>query len=302
MSGYQHTLLGLISHTAIHAGSGESDHIIDQPIQREAHTDWPCIYGSSMKGAFRSKARNTEGISSTVERLFGKDPDQHGAHDQAGELMISDARLLLLPVRSLNTHYRWVTCPAILGRLKRDLQRLGDKVANKLDADIPVDNESAVVASELSEALYLEEYRLTIPESSQVTSEKLTAWVKIISKLVTERDQDITNLLTIVSDDTFRHLCRAATPVSTHVRLKTDTKTNDGGALWTMESLPPDTLMYVMLSAATSRSQGDKERSETEFQQTVTQLFKDPYVQVGGNETTGMGWLQVKTWQEQSDE
>ena len=39
--------------TPLHAGSGNDLGVIDLPIQRERHTEYPKIEGSSLKGALR---------------------------------------------------------------------------------------------------------------------------------------------------------------------------------------------------------------------------------------------------------
>ena len=46
----QQELLGLIAETQIHAGTGRATGVIDLPIMREAHTGWPCVFGSAVKG------------------------------------------------------------------------------------------------------------------------------------------------------------------------------------------------------------------------------------------------------------
>ncbi|MEW5822118.1 MAG: RAMP superfamily CRISPR-associated protein, partial [Cyanobacteriota bacterium] len=43
----------MIVQTPLHAGSGQDLGIVDQPIQRERHTSFPKIEGSSLKGAIR---------------------------------------------------------------------------------------------------------------------------------------------------------------------------------------------------------------------------------------------------------
>lgn len=130
-------ILGLLAETSIHAGAGQSVGAIDLPIQREAHTDWPCVFGSAVKGALRTLAEDTFCVEAAdpqtakskricreeLYAVFG--PETGNASDHAGSLMVSDARLALLPVRSLTTHFKWVTCPAVLGRLARDAKRLG---------------------------------------------------------------------------------------------------------------------------------------------------------------------------------
>lgn len=127
-------LLGLHAHTWIHAGSGEKDGVVDLPIQRESHTGWPVIFGSSLKGAMRSQvSRNNGAIAEqSVLTLFGPDSLHAGATSEkihAGALLVSDARLLWLPVRSLTSHTRYVTCPALLRRLLADLKRAGTSLA-----------------------------------------------------------------------------------------------------------------------------------------------------------------------------
>src|ERR1035438_9476911 len=107
-------ILGLHAETSIHAGAGSALDVIDLPIQREAHNNWPCIYGSSVKGALRAAA--TTAKIPQVELVFG--PANTSSDGFAGALLVGDARLLLLPVRSLTSHFKWITCPAVLQRLK----------------------------------------------------------------------------------------------------------------------------------------------------------------------------------------
>ena len=47
-------IIGLVAQTDIHAGASNSGSLVDLPIQREGHTDWPVIAGSGVKGALRS--------------------------------------------------------------------------------------------------------------------------------------------------------------------------------------------------------------------------------------------------------
>ncbi|TMQ07372.1 MAG: type III-B CRISPR module RAMP protein Cmr4, partial [Deltaproteobacteria bacterium] len=113
-------MIGFLAESSIHCGAGRSAGIIDLPVAREAATDYPFIAGSGVKGALRDRAQRL-GRGDT-EALFGK-------HDHAGKLLISDARLLLLPVRSLAGAYRWVTSPLLLERYRRDCARCGLPVA-----------------------------------------------------------------------------------------------------------------------------------------------------------------------------
>ena len=95
-------ILGLLAETPIHPGAGRGMGVVDLPVAREASTDYPVIVGSSLKGALRDKAETA--AMDDIDALFGK-------RDRAGEMIVSDGRLLLLPVRSLTASFRWATCP-----------------------------------------------------------------------------------------------------------------------------------------------------------------------------------------------
>jgi CRISPR-associated protein Cmr4 len=107
---------------------------VDLPVAREAATDYPVVPGSSLKGALLGFARqqSSNGQERMTEqvrhRIFGKS-------DNAGGLLVSDARLLLLPVRSLSSAYKWITCPHLLERFDRDQQRTSLSVQPHFPAD-----------------------------------------------------------------------------------------------------------------------------------------------------------------------
>lgn len=293
------TILGLLAQTSIHAGTGSNTGVIDLPIQREGHNGYPCVFGSSMKGALRNHAETKHGKNNaSVIYVFG--PDTNGASDHAGSLMVSDARLLLLPIRSLTSQFKWVTCPAILKRFQNDAERFGSKTA--LDATLlaDIDNSSALVANKESVgSLFLEEYRFDAKERN------LTTVINALSLLMrNDAETELKKQLVIVSNDMFAHLCQHATPVNAHIAIDSETKTVKGGALWYEETLPPETLLYVGLAASNVRKpkadkltiELPKDESAQWVLNSVVDLFKDkPWLQIGGNETVGMGWCAVKT-------
>ncbi len=47
------TIMSLYAVSPVHAGSGSSMGVVDLPIQRERHTNWPHIQASGVKGAMR---------------------------------------------------------------------------------------------------------------------------------------------------------------------------------------------------------------------------------------------------------
>lgn len=289
-----HCLLGLTAQTSIHAGSGSADEVIDLPIQREAHSDWPCVFGSSVKGALRALAEQSSLSAEQQQAIFGPDTANASAH--AGSLLVSDARLALLPVRSLTSHFRWVTCPALLRRLGRDLQRMA------LLEELPEVPEAAggqALVAQMPQGvneLYLEEFRF----EQQVT--ELGAWLGLLAPLCGESYRhELKQQLTVVDDDSFRHLCRSALPVQPHIRLDNDTKTVESGALWYEENLAPDTVLYVCLSAQRSRLESVDLAPAALLDTLAGALFVErPWLQLGGNETVGMGWCRVELLKEAS--
>jgi CRISPR-associated protein Cmr4 len=294
-------ILGLFTETSLHAGAGQALGVIDLPIMREAHTAWPCVFGSAVKGALRARAEGDKDsekrlLADEINLIFGHAPNGKGESSEfAGALAVGDARLLLLPVRSLTTHFRWVTCPAALTRFQRDAERLG------LGADIgefqvpDVDGETALVAEAVPyRHLFLEEYRFQVDESLTETLEKVVA---ALAKLMPDSaGKALSHQFAIVANDAFRHLAEHATPVNAHVALDSATKTVKGTALWYEETLPPETLLYVGLNAVASRRKdGESKLTAADVMARLREsLFGEhPYLQLGGNETVGMGWCRA---------
>ncbi len=270
---YRHNaILGLLAQTSIHAGTGQHIGAIDLPIQREGHNGWPCIFGSAVKGALRThaeqiKAGLVQGQGTDLSRpdeyrkqiqaapeialVFG--PPTANASDHAGALIVTDARLLLFPVRSLTSQFKWVTCPDALARLLRDADwlqlNLGTFTVPQVQDD--ANTSRALIPIQVpAENLFLEEYRFATAATD------LSAPIDTLAALMRRAAvaEDLTRQLVIVSNDSFAHLVQHATPVNAHIAIDSQTKTVQDGALWYEETLPPETLLYTCLSATAARS------------------------------------------------
>lgn len=281
----QYALLGLTAETSLHAGTGRSTGVIDLPIMRESHTGWPCVYGSAVKGALRGLAQSSQ--STAIMDIFG--PDTQNASDHAGALAVGDARLLLLPVRSLSSHFKWVTCPALLRRAATDANRLG--IPNAVTYQGPTPNDAtAIVPNNAQDSLFLEEFSF---KQQQHDLGALVAWLASFGG--EGFAEQLNAQLAIVSDDMFAHLCTFATPVTPHIAIDNARKAVKAGALWYEETLPPETVMYLTLAANPSRRKEAVVSAESILRSTLD-LFpaQRPYLQLGGNETVGMGWCRVQ--------
>ena len=305
-------MLGLLAQTSIHAGTGQGTGVIDLPIQREGHNGWPCIYGSAVKGALRARAEDQKvallkknDVSGKTTSDFYKAAQQSdeiagvygpapGGADitHAGAIIVTDARLLLFPVRSLTSQFKWVTCPAAINRYLADCRRLGCGVAEFSDLEAVDDGSqsAAMVPTQSSEDnLFLEEYRFT------VTNKNMDGLIKLLAALMgtANAEASLQKQLVIVSDDSFAHIVNHSTPVNAHIAIDSQTKMVKDGALWYEETLPPETLLYIGLSA----NDGRKAEANIDAKQVlahVSGLFvSKPWLQLGGNETVGMGWCSV---------
>lgn len=289
----QSTLMLLCTETSMHAGVGQSIAGIDLPIQREVHTQWPCVFGSAVKGALRARAQQLAMPTEELVELFG--PDHKAAAmerdaSHAGALLIGDARLLLLPVRSLQSCFKWVTCPAILKRFERDAKRLGLTLALPPLAEIS----AADALGAGGDTLFLEEFRLTMRDDPAI-EELANIFAKVCND-APDRDE-LKERLVVVSDDIFSFLARNATAVNAHISIDAATKTVTTGALWYEETLPPETVMYVAVTATASRKKGSEQTAENVLARFNSNIAQQAWLQLGGNETTGMGWCRVSLTQ-----
>ncbi len=260
-------LLGLLAETSIHPGSGQDAGFVDLPVAREAATDYPVIVGSSMKGALLDRARSENLDDPDRNAVFGK-------QDSAGSLIVSDARLVALPIRCLTGTYKWVTCPHLLERLSRDHQRSGNDVnaAKALAPDL-----GAYIGSGKGE-LFLEERQFQ--HGSDLPKEIVALVASLIAHEETKNRVD--GQLVVLNNSDFAWFARYGLAVNARNVLDNEKKTSKN--LWYEETIPPDSLFYCLLA----------ERGDGALAKVETMFASRPYLQVGGNETVGQGWFAVQ--------
>jgi len=289
-------VLGLLAETPVHPGSGRSAGVVDLPVSREAATGYPFVPGSGVKGALRQRfadLHKARGDSGGGHPGGAKPEEIFGAQDRAGAVAVSDARLALLPVRSLQVPYVWATCPLVLERLGRDLARAGRRELPRLD----VEAGKALGAAEFGgghpasgEKVFLEERLFELRRADG----ELGLALEVLGSLVGNdaARQRLARQALVLADDDFGWFARSALPVTARNVLDDGTKTSgnlldDGtktsGNLWYEEALPADCLMYSMLSSRDGSAE-----------LLAASLFDGhPYLQLGGNETVGQGWFLV---------
>jgi len=280
----------------VHMGAGTALGAIDNPIQRERHTEHPNMAGSGLKGAFRDVF--SAGIDQHMTtRVFGPETD---ASDHAGAISFADAQLVLFPVRSLRRSFVYATCPTALGRLQRLLTMVGVKDAGSWKIPEIVDEDAAVV--EASKAVSHDRVILEAYEFQAHANPDLG----IIATWLAENAmpggegmeyfrEKLKSDLVILSDERFNFFVRYATLVEAHVRINDESGTADDGGLFYTENLPPESLLVSMVMASKERfkkDNGDQEGlSAGQILEKVEGMISGKMVQVGGDATTGRGQI-----------
>jgi CRISPR-associated protein Cmr4 len=287
--------LFLYAVSPVHMGAGQAIGLIDNPIQREVHTNHPVFAGSGIKGAVRHRFYALlPKDDSRLTRYFGA--DSQGASDYAGAVSFSDAQLVLFPVRCTKAGYVYATSPLALARAKRLLALSGLSVW-KDDIASPVQNNCLVTNNTLltGNKLYVEAYELVA-----TLDEKLKAIATTLANYALTDNQDffknkIISDLVLMNDDDFGYFVKNATSIEPHVRINKDTGVAEAGGLFYTENLPPESVMIqnVMATAERSKAGTDKAEDVLAFVLDGDLGLNGKLLQVGGDATTGRGQVLV---------
>lgn len=243
----------------MHIGSGTTLSLIDLPIQREAHTDFPVMPSSAIKGVIRASFNEQE-----QEDIFGKG-------DEEGKVIFTDGKILLFPVKSLKGVFVWITSPYVLERFKRDTE---------INVEIPkVEKDNAVVSSNKvlmnNNKLVLEEFTFNATINENLKK------LKEITKCEIDEDK-----IAVVSDDVFKFFVKNYTEVNARIKIDQTKGTVDKGGLWYEELLPAETVFYGCIDA--------RKKSEHEEQlNKVIEKINNQILQFGGDETLGRGFTKI---------
>lgn len=269
-------LLFIQALSPIHAGTGQGVGMIDNPIAREKSTDIPFIPGTTIKGVLRDACDNDD----DCKMIFGS--ARNDADLTMGAVTFSDARLLLLPVRSLKGVFAWVTSPLLLKRLMRD--------AGKIDGvSLPPIGEDNCLISNTSE-LKLNNGKVVLEDLdlNSKANDVIDKWADWLADSLYEKNSvwhdEMKKRLCIVSDDSLAFLLETATEITARVAMEKETKTVKEGALWYEEALPVETVLVSMLIS----------KNESVFNK-LKEFADNKTLQFGGNATVGRGLCKVTT-------
>jgi len=307
-------MMFLIAETPLHAGSGgDSVGIVDLPIQRERHTNFPKIEASGLKGCVREAFENSD-ISINgknidvndkkriISLIFG--PEKGDEHSSS--IFFTDARILLFPVKSLKGVFVWITCPMVLERFREELKLTDvnfDYNFNSLKNTVPKNTDILI---DNSKNIVLEEYTFEV-EANDDTSKI----AKFLAEKIFPRPQNqqanndiylfwrekLENNLVILSDDDFKQFVTTSTEVITRIMIDGTTGVVKEGALWTEEYLPQDSILYSIVMASPLRVENKNKgifqgNNDNEEAKNVIDFFEKglpEIIQIGGNQTLGKG-------------
>ena len=240
-------LLTFYAETPIHMGSGQSVSYVDLPIQRERHTSFPVLWASGIKGVIRNLALREWNDKDKVNTIFGPDPED--ASDFASCIGITDAKILLYPVRSVKGVFAWITCPFVLKRFKEDLKAIDFKV-NDEEMQIPSISDNKVIIA--NDNLKIQEKNIVALEEflfDAKDDKKAINWAKKLKEFIPTNDltKGLENHLAIVSDNVFKDFVNYAVEIRTRIRIDQAKGTVKEGALFSEELIPSESVFYSLV-------------------------------------------------------
>jgi len=273
------SVLSFYAISPVHAGSGAATSVVDLPIQRERHTNWPHIQASAVKGAMRAHYRNFAGDAhlNEINMIFGTDEGNDGRQKGAdetipGAIAVSDAKLLAFPVRSNTAPFVWVTSPAVLKRYIQDMKFTGQDAT--LDSfQFQKEDDAYVLKGDILGKVLLEDAVV------DVKGPKKAPWSGF---------PEVDKLL-LISDAMYDYVVTSCTEVQTQIKIEAKTGTTKDGSLRYQELLPADSLLYSIVYFS---PQSFNEFQAKTVQEHVQTVIKD-FIQIGGDETLGRGICRI---------
>ena len=331
-------LLFVYTLTPLHPGAGRTvaGGPVDLPIQRDEF-GFPVIWSSSLKGVLRSnftlKAKNAQSEEEQVawetfvRAAFGPEPASPEVSEHSSAISVLDARLLVIPARSLKGVWCYLTSPHLLSyyrayleiaseyapQLKRNFEGINKleetvkKVFESKGADADrialVSDERCVIRSGQRPVVVLNEEEFT----AEVRSELVGIW-NLLPAGTEQRS------IAVVTDNAAERLVRKSLVIQPRIRLNYEKKTVVSGGLWDEEHLPQRTLMVSLVVAKQPRQSPENiaekvarglKKNEVEAKELAGKALKSlgnldaagildrfselGFVVLGGKETVGKG-------------
>jgi len=294
----EHGLIGMYRHgdtifiraiTPLHVGVGRAGGIVDLPVQKDLY-GYPEIYGSSLKGSLRGLClRRYRSQRNTCKDLFGSE-------ENPGNVVVLDAKLLLIPARILRGIYGYITSPLLLKQFADYLSLVnaekGKELADLVEKLVSRSEKWEVITSNTASS----RYSINVNNKKKVVINE-EFWLKlsidddIIKKVIDTLPQDLRRglgldpkslLIVSDSDDISLQIVEKSLIRLQRIRLEEERKIVAHGQLWSEEYVPRNTLLYTIALYANGSAMSDFRR-----------LIATKYLIVGGHETIGKGVVEL---------
>lgn len=289
----------------VHMGAGTALGLIDNPIQREKHTDHPMVAGSGLKGAVRHRfwaQTEQEEARQKLNRHFGPGPgDKDG--DFAGAVSFSDGQLVAFPIRCSKAGFVYATSPLALARAQRLLAAADVAAVASWHIAGPASGHCRFLNPSLlsNNSLQVDTFELEAEQDDGLR--EIAQW--LADKALPDqpgyrffRDKLKTDLV-LMNDEDFGYFVKNATLVEPHVRIDPATGTAQDGGLFYTENLPPESLLISVAMSSDERSKhSDPAGAATILDEVLHGAGKygglhGQVLQVGGDATTGRGQVVI---------
>lgn len=279
-------LLYLYAESPVHAGAADSLEVLDLPVQREAATGYPVIWGQSLKGALRQAAGDAGWKEPRLQLIFGsaiaESSDEGGT--TPGLLNVGDAQLVAMPVPTLRRTFAWASSEVTLGRLARKYASLGSAApqvpAVASDRGAAADAVWTTANDEvlgpclvpLSDSAEARAWAQRLASDALGASAPFAPFAPFAQKLGED--------LLVIGSDVMPMLLRECTEQTARVQLDSD-KTVENGPFYS-EYLPAETILAASLVLRRAADTPDNRDA-------LHGLLDGTLLQIGGDETLGKG-------------
>lgn len=291
------SLVMMESLTPLHVGAGRgiAGSPIDLPIQRDAF-GFPMISGSSLKGPIRQLFKSKKEVED--KEIFGRDltKGESEVDYYAGAVLILDARLLSIPVRSLKGVYVEATCPYMLSNFATYAAACNDSKYTKLGKLLKEVEPQKGCVEATQEAfneisVQLKSYGQSVILGDDRTYRTITS--DAVEQIATLLGLDHKKLVICHDNDMHEHILKRAVIVTQRIKIHGDTKTVSPGSLWSEESLPQKSRLVTALFYSDSRKTGSKKLAKEIKGSLEAVIGNQSSMIFGGDETVGRGLCKI---------
>jgi CRISPR-associated protein Cmr4 len=301
-------LLYLYAESPVHTGAADSLDTLSLPVQREAATGYPVIWGQSLKGALRQAARENPDFGGLVTAVFGSEPGENlgNGGTTPGLLAVGDAQLVAMPVPTLRRTFAWLTSEIAVARLARKYTAL-DRDGSGVPAVPKAGSDAALAATGWRTLVADGTWDDPPPRGEEVIGPYVvpltpdagvTAWAEKVAGDAFKDGNAFEPFagkfkadLVLAGTDLVPNLLKECTEQAVRVQLETDKKTVKNGPFYS-EYLPAETIMAASLTLRLPNGdQATAADRHARHREALRALLDGALLRIGGDETLGKGLM-----------